>query len=374
MDKDMNPGTAGDAFDEVVPIDLAEVAGAAQEKPARERFAVVNLADFDVGKGRGYIIKTLVAPGDVAILFGPPGAGKSVIAPYLAHAVGAGREVFGRRVRQVPVLYVAAEDGRGLEMRAVALRGAYGPSPGFNAIFDAPDLLDPKHMVRIQDAARSVGAGLIVLDTLARAFAGLDENDARSMGLAVRALRDLTEPTGAAVIAVHHGAKDKGATPRGHGVLNGDADVTLRIEVPDDAHDPTRVVHFGKNRNGPTHHVIAFNIRAETLGMDEDGDAITAPIAEETDPPEKVPKPVPIGANEALVLQAYHRLGGGRLKVAALIADAANHMPPPTGSGRDRRRDVATRALNSLGAKCRLFVVGNHVADREPDARAGGAS
>ena len=77
-------------------------------------------------------------------------------------------------------------------------------------------------------------------------------------------------------------AHSAGATPRGPGVLNGDADVTLRIDVPEDGGAP-RTVHLGKNRNGTTLASLAFTIRGHELGMDEDGDPITAPVAVEVE-------------------------------------------------------------------------------------------
>ena len=250
------------------------------------RLRLLTLADCAAARPRGYIVKGLLAPGDLAVMFGPPGAGKSVIAPFVAHAVAAGRSIFGRRVHAGPVLYLSAEDGTGMQLRAAALLRAHGDA---NSFVVAPDPLnlqgdgasDPADLAAIVLAAERIGAVLIVLDTLAAAFPGLDENDGRDMGRAVRLLRKLRAPD-RAVLAIHHGAKSGGTTPRGHGVLDGAADVTLRIEVPDDLTAP-RTVKLGKNRNGSTLAGLAFTIRAETMGQDDDGDAITAPVAVEAE-------------------------------------------------------------------------------------------
>ena len=53
----------------------------------RHRF--VFPSDCVTGPRRGYIIKHLLAPADVAALVGPPGAGKSILAPHLAYSFGA---------------------------------------------------------------------------------------------------------------------------------------------------------------------------------------------------------------------------------------------------------------------------------------------
>ena len=72
---------------------------------------------------------------------GQPGAGKSVLAPHLAYAVAQGRPVLGRRVRQGPVLYLAAEDGYGMTMRVRAMRKQWGDAPDFYLARDTIDLL-----------------------------------------------------------------------------------------------------------------------------------------------------------------------------------------------------------------------------------------
>ncbi len=269
----------------------------AEAKREAGRLRVLTMADCAAAAPRGYIVKGLIAPADLAVLFGPPGAGKSVVAPYLAHAVAAGRSVFGRRVRQGVVLYIAAEDGSGMKLRAKALRQLCGDAAGLRIVVQPVNLMgdgsaDTADLGELRAIARRLGAVLIVLDTLAAAFPGVDENDGRSMGWVVKVLRDLGAPaeaegeapawSGAAVVAVHHAAKGGGTTPRGHGVLDGAADVTMRIEVSEDRTAP-RTVKLGKNRNGSSLDGFAFTIRAETLGEDEDGDRITAPVAEEAE-------------------------------------------------------------------------------------------
>lgn len=266
----------------------ATIATRKPSPPARKAgqpFRLLTLADCAAAPPRGYIVKGLIAPGDLALIFGPPGAAKSVLAPYLAHAVAAGRSVFGRRVRRGPVLYVSPEDPHGIQKRMQAIREAYGEAPDLRVIAEAVDLqgdgaADPPDLAALISAADEMQASLVFLDTLAKAFPGLDENDPRGMGRAVKILRRLTTENRAA-LAVHHSPKGEGATPRGHGALNGDADVTMRIEVAETT--GLRTVHLGKNRNGPTTARLTFTIRGHELGTDDDGDPITAVLAEEAE-------------------------------------------------------------------------------------------
>ena len=89
------------------------------------------------------------------------------------------------------------------------------------------------------------------------------------------------------MVAIHHAPK-AGDTPRGHGVLNGDCDVTLRVEGQDD--EPRRVI-AGKNRNGPSGPLFDFGLELVELGTDPDGDAIRRPVAVELGCDEEAPRP-----------------------------------------------------------------------------------
>lgn len=251
------------------------------EAPAPRRLRVLTPAECAGSARREYILKGLAVLKDVVVVVGQPGAGKSVLVPYLAWRIAQGERAFGRRVRRAAVLYVAAEDGTGMQMRVSALRETYGEASGFFLVPDAPDLMDPTgtDLAELVRVARERRAGLIVLDTLARAFPGLRENEAEDMDRVVRACRGLANETGAAVMLLHHPAKAEGSeTPRGHGRLDGDADVTLFVAKGGEGE---RIVKMGKNRNGASEARFTFGIRTVALGIDPDGDPITAPVAEE---------------------------------------------------------------------------------------------
>lgn len=78
---------------------------------------------------RGYVVKNMIAPGQVGSIYGQPGAGKSVLAPHLAYAVAQGRRAFGQRTKQGAVFYVAAEDEAGMRQRVNALGRRHGRTP-----------------------------------------------------------------------------------------------------------------------------------------------------------------------------------------------------------------------------------------------------
>jgi hypothetical protein len=251
---------------------------------------------------RGYVIKRLLAPGDVACVFGAPGGGKSTLAPYLGYQVARGEHAFGLRTKAGTVLYVAAEDAHGMKNRVKALRLQLGDADRFYVVDGVSDLLDAESpdLAALRSIVDDKRPSLIFIDTLAMSFRDLEENDAASMNKVVAIARSLTEQ-GAAVVLIHHGTKAEGSTPRGHSVLNGALDVAVQLLPPDS--DGIIRGRLTKNRNGPCDLDIAFRVASEELGRDEDGDPITAAIVDVL-PAGSVPrgKPLPAAQRAALVI------------------------------------------------------------------------
>ena len=237
-------------------------------------------ANCAAAEPRGYIVKGLLAPGDLMLIFGGPGVGKSGLAPRLAYAIAQGTEIFGRRVRQGRALYIACEDPHGMCQRIAALRVAFGDTPDL-LLPDGPfDFMTPEshHKAELKARIADFGACVVIIDTIAAGWPGLKENESGSdgMGAVVAFARELTALRGVAVVLLHHVPKNDASTPRGHGLLHGDADVTLGLSRQNDG---TIRAAMTKNRNGPSDGIITFEIRPVTLGTDEDGDPITAPVA-----------------------------------------------------------------------------------------------
>lgn len=226
-----------------------------------------------------YVVKGMIAAGDVGAIFGAPGAGKSLAAPFIGYQVALGESAFGMRTRQGTVFYCASEDATGLRQRVAALRERQGDAPAFRVVSGISDLYadDSDDLEQLLAAVKAERPKLIVIDTLAMAFPGLEENDAASMGRVVAVGRQLAQH-GAAVVFIHHGTKADGSTPRGHSIFNGALDFSMQVEKGEDG-----IVRgtLRKNRRGTTDRDIAFRIAVEELGEDEDGDPITAAVAEE---------------------------------------------------------------------------------------------
>ena len=250
--------------------------GALPELPPIRR-KLFTSKDYRLNANEPYIIKHLIAPGNVCALLGQPGAGKSTLAPHLAYAIAQGRPVFGMRTTPGRTLYIAAEDLKGVEKRVGALGIEHGHTDDC-AVTGCGNLLEPLERAKVVATVTEFRPALVILDTLAAAFAGMDENSSQDMGRVVEFARSIAA-TGPAVLLIHHPAKAGDGSPRGSGVLNGTLDMTLTL-APDDVHGPDTIVRGRppKNRNGTTAREIAFRKQVINLGVDSDGDAITTTL------------------------------------------------------------------------------------------------
>ena len=246
-----------------------------------DEYPLLTPDDCEAEPPRGFLIEGLIAPGDVGCVFGAPGAGKSQLGPYLAYMLAQGRPAFGCETKPGDAWYVAAEDEFGLAQRVKALRRRHGAADGFKLVKGVGDLLNPEagHAARLVRQVERHRPALVILDTLAAAFSGLDENASQDMGRVVAYARRLAA-TGAAVILIHHDTKAGTGTPRGHSILNGALDMALQLTKGDDG-----VIRgkLSKNRNGPCDLDIAFSTDSVLLAEATDGrkKPITAPMVRE---------------------------------------------------------------------------------------------
>lgn len=192
-----------------------------------------------------------------------------------------GRPFFGLRTKQGRTLIAAAEDLTGAQKRVAALGVRYGHTDEC-AVVEVGNLRDPAERSALGSTIAEFKPTLVVLDTIAAAFAGIEENSSQDMGEVIAFARGIAA-TGAAVILVHHPAKT-GDTPRGHGSLNGTLELVIAL-APDDVTDADTVVRgiTPKNRNGSTAWTLAFRKEVITLGVDAEGDAITTTLPVEVD-------------------------------------------------------------------------------------------
>lgn len=315
---------------------------------------------------KDYIVKGMIYRGDVSCIFGPPGAGKSLLAPYIGYKISRGESVFGRRTKPAPVLYVASEDSLGMNRRVVALRKRIGGGAPFfltSAISDLyrePDEGEFSELLVLSENARRKGAALIIIDTLAMAFPGLEENDSKSMGRLVSQAERLAAYTGAAVLLVHHDTKSEGGTPRGHSILNARLDMAMHVRRQSNGLVEGR---FTKNRNGSCNQSLTFRVGVEYFDIDVDGDPITAPILEEMSADTPLPVMLLSAAEGAALSILKEMAASGPVRRHDWLVECASNNLVSNAIQQTSRQRTARRVVDSLREKNIIALDGEYVAE-----------
>lgn len=227
-----------------------------------------------------YVIKGLIAKGQIGAIIGSPGAGKSFIAPYIGYKVALGEPIFGMLTEPGTVFYIAAEDFSGMAQRVVALKDKLGLQDNFYVIKDVNDLFSQgsDDLKLLMDSIEKEKPNLIIIDTLAMAFPGLEENAGESMGKIITVLKQLAGSE-AAVFILHHDTKKNDGLPRGHSSLNGALDVSIHLK----RNKKLVVGSPTKNRNGTTELKMPFEIRNVIMEVGDNFELINTAICNEVD-------------------------------------------------------------------------------------------
>ncbi|MBR0647444.1 helicase RepA family protein [Plastoroseomonas hellenica] len=234
------------------------------------------------------IVQGLLGEQTAIVVYGASNVGKTFWTTDLALHVAAGRRWCGRRVAQGGVIYCALEGGRGFQNRVTVWKRRHGMEDAripFAAIRASLNLLEPEaDPRRLVDAAREVAARmempatLIVIDTLARAFGGGDENGPEDMGALIRNMDMIREATGAAVLFVYHSGKDQARGARGHTSLR--AAVDTEIEVTADKEGAGKTATTVKQRDLEKGEGFPFTLKRVELGRNQHGEPVTSCVVE----------------------------------------------------------------------------------------------
>ena len=182
-----------------------------------------------------YLVHNLLVEGKVSMIFAEPGTIKSWTAIDLAACVASGQSWLGERhVEHGPVLYVDFEDGQYEFHRRVHLLTGGAARPGLGYVYAPGNIVDRDWWVRLEKLVLDRGVKLVVIDTLAGATPGVDENDRNAADPLTYAGR-LTETTGVTVLFLHHA--NRAGDIRGTSAFKATVDTLFKLETTDDDQD-----------------------------------------------------------------------------------------------------------------------------------------
>jgi hypothetical protein len=230
--------------------------------PGREappiKFSFEFANDIAITSGAEWLIEDLLPMRGLAAIYGPPGSGKSFLALDVAMHIATGSQWFDKDTQAGGVVYVAAEAGTGMRKRIAACRSGRGfdgvkaplalvsVPPNMGTQKEGNETAKLVSDIKAQWQGIDTPIRLVVIDTLARAMFGADENSASDMGAFVSNAGQIADQLDCLVIAVHHAGKDAERGMRGSSALHGACDAEWEVKNGDSIKSVTLV----KNKEG----------------------------------------------------------------------------------------------------------------------------
>ncbi|TIR34553.1 MAG: hypothetical protein E5X35_07520 [Mesorhizobium sp.] len=277
------------------------------KEPPKSRFGAVTWDRLDeAGQEHEYLIEDILTRHEVAVIYGESGSGKSFEAIDMAMAVDRGVPFNGKEVRKGGVIYQAGEGGIGVKLRLRAYRQTY-MEPGERVDFVLlPSRVDLFAKPGEQDVETSRGTDaliaeikawaetftvpleLVVIDTLATATPGANENASTDMSVVLTNLERIRDECRCTVLMVHHKPRN-GNNPRGHSSLFANVDNAIELEITQrldvayraDGTQLVRQIHratIQKNKDGERGHGWDFILKQVVLGTRPNGKPLTSVV------------------------------------------------------------------------------------------------
>lgn len=321
-----------DADDEALEADI-------EEDGALKPYALLDQDDVWSMPPVEFLVDELIPERSFAMIYGQPGAGKSFLAIDMALSVAHGVDWQGKKVKQGPVLYIAGEGLGGFSKRwkAWSMHHKLENKPDFYLLPMAVNMMDEQEVARLVLTVEEMGRewALVIVDTVARAIAGADENAAQSIGMFVQACDRVREAAGGAMLAVHHSGKDSSRGARGSNALLGALDTSIVVGKLDDV----VTIKVEKQKDAEPIDEMSFNMVAIQVGVTD-----TSVVLERTDAPAARPKrKKPMAPSHQRALTALQNLcaeRGVRVPVSSWHEAHERDCPDTHKSTRKTARDA----------------------------------
>jgi AAA domain len=247
------------------------------DHPDRQRVKILRIDDVDEIPDPVPLAHGILNKGELAMLHGIPGCGKTFAALDLALAITGGADWAGHRTERGLVIYCALEGLAGFRKRIPA--ACVGPIPDtvrnrFFMVGGGVSLRDAPSAGPLIEAIANLPEmpSLIVIDTLARAAAGAEENSSMEMGRMIAACDTIRTEFGTAILLVHHDRKEGNNVYRGSTAIEGALDAMMSVTKTDVGESAFITVKSEKSKDGEQFAPITFDMRTIVLdGRDQWG-------------------------------------------------------------------------------------------------------
>ncbi len=295
-------------------------------------------------------VEDVFTDGAASVIYGASNSGKTFFALDIAAHIATGEEWQEKEVEQGAVLYIALEGRQGAvnRIRAMKIRKILPTGAPLYACFSPVNLLDPKHpaaitrMIESITEAASMPVRLVIIDTMARAMAGGDENSGRDMGMAVESIDAIRAKTAAHVCIIHHCGKDAAKGARGHSSLRAAIDTEIEVIHPES--DKYRTATIVKQRDLPTIAPLCFSLDPVEVGRNRRGKPITSCVVKAEDSIMAHTKGKPGAKKKFTCEMILELLPQPSVKAWTEAATVAHGMSPDTFG--DRKRECASQWKN----------------------------
>jgi len=312
---------------------VADEDGAIERYQTMRRDAVFSMPPVE------FLVDGLITDTGFTMMYGAPGTGKSFLAIDIALSVAHGVPWQGQEVKSGPVLYIAGEGIGGFSKRWKAWENHHGvkDEPDLYLLPTAVNFREEEDIARLVATIEDIGQrfSLVIVDTVARAIAGAEENSSTDMGLFVAACDEIKALTGGALLAVHHAGKDSSRGARGSTALLGAVDTSLMVGKSEEI----VTLRTEKMKDAEPMDDINLQMLVVPASISE-----TSVVLERTDEkPKKKKEWRPVGAQKR-ALQVFENLcvdrGSPKIRYNDWTAKMHSDMPDTPDSTKGSARDA----------------------------------
>ncbi|MCW9059724.1 MAG: AAA family ATPase [Gammaproteobacteria bacterium] len=255
-------------------------------KASSEHFRILSDKDLAGLPPQRWLVKNIIPEGGIGTIFGQSGTFKSFLALDLLAHVANGQPWFGHRVKAAPAVYVPFEGRGGIPKRVAAWKLHRSHETNRDITTNMAFITDPMNLRDAGDREKLVrtlidrgwAGGVLCIDTLAQAGAGIDENSSEGMGEMIAVFQELQHKLGGTVLVIHHSGKVESAGMRGWSGLRGALDFSIKCQKEEGKNVPKLNAQFvlDKVKDGEDGKTFDFSMLPVHLGYDEDDEGVSS--------------------------------------------------------------------------------------------------